>query len=403
MAEFNRGEVSRQPGGLDVPSLDLKIGFVLLSPPDDPAPSTRVAALNLFPVLEALGHEPRVLFHPDQASEQVEVVMTADEVVNQAFDVVVFQKVHGESIARFASSLEALGIATIYLVCDLVLPAMTAVTSATIVVTDYLRSLYPRDLQHKVHVVHDGIERPDVFKAQPRPLEGSLLRPLRAVIVTSKSFVDYSPILGSLPLWLRLVVVGRFPGAGDRFGRARQHYWQWKTALGQTQASRTARAVVDPRIRCVAWDPEVVYRELLAADLGLIPVDVRPVANDPGWMVKSENRLTLMMAAGLPVIATPIPSYVAVVRNGENALLATDQLEWQRGLASLRDPGRRESIGRSARACVIERFSIARQARRFVEVLDTVRPPSPGRLSRSPTFGEGEQVLASSDATQGED
>lgn len=121
------------------------------------------------------------------------------------------------------------------------------------------------------------------------------------------------------------------------------------------------------------WDPAVVYRELLAADIGVIPIEQASApdasAPDAPWRVKSENRLTLKMAAALPVVASPIPAYERVVEHGVNGFLARSHADWQRCLRALRDPDLRREMGQRARASVLPRFSQAEQARRFVAVL----------------------------------
>ena len=106
------------------------------------------------------------------------------------------------------------------------------------------------------------------------------------------------------------------------------------------------------------------------ADVGIIPVETDPARGALWrWQVKSENRLTLMMAMGLPVIATPIPAYEPVIRQGQNGYLARDNAEWLRQLSALRDPGLRESIGRQARQTALDAYSMERQAEKLVSVL----------------------------------
>ncbi len=92
----------------------------------------------------------------------------------------------------------------------------------------------------------------------------------------------------------------------------------------------------------------------------------------PTWRLKSENRLTLKMAIGLPVIATPIPSYQSIIESGENGFLADSRADWLRNLEALRDPALRIEIGKQARASVIGRYSKQEQARLLVQALRSV-------------------------------
>ena len=357
------------------------IGFVLLSNPARPLPSTRIAALNLFPALQRAGYPPMVCFAPENGDERPTLDLPVAELRARGIGCVVFQKVHGPAVERQVAALRAVGIKTLFMVCDLVEARMAAATDATVAVTAYLRSLYPVELRHKIHVVHDGIERPAVHKqalGDPSAPPGS---PLRAVLVTS-SRLDHLPLLRRPPPWMHLRIVGRY--AGD--GRAPR--WQGlREALlsphRPSQRLERARFALDRRITCVPWSLDGTYEELLSAHIGLIPSEIDPELDPPlfpvpRWKVKSENRLTLMMAAGLPVVASPVPSYVDVIEHGRNGYLALDRQEWLRALDDLRDPLRREQVGRLARATVIERYSIEAQARRFIEVLHQILPLPPG-------------------------
>jgi glycosyltransferase involved in cell wall biosynthesis len=75
------------------------------------------------------------------------------------------------------------------------------------------------------------------------------------------------------------------------------------------------------------------------------------------------------MAMGLPVIATPIPAYRPVVRQGQNGFLAHDKAEWLSGLSALRDPALRRSIGQQARQTALAEYSMERQAEKLIAVL----------------------------------
>jgi len=352
-----------------------RIGFVLLSNPAQPVPSTRVAALNLFPFLRAAGYAPEVLFAPDTPSETPALKLSASAIAQAGHRVVVFQKTHGEPCVQLARELEAHGVRTIYLVCDLVDEAMARATHATIVVTDYLKSLYPAELRHKVHVVHDGIERPNVHKPAASEHRGSRERPLKAVLVTS-SALDHVPVIGKLPSWLEVTIVGLYRDRSNRAGRWAVARWQFVEQAGWRRKAQYLRFLADPKIRREAWDADGVYRWLCEADIGIIPIEREPAPSpempNPAWMIKSENRLSLKMSVGLPVVATPIPAYEPVVVDGVNGYLARSPAEWIDKLEALRSPEHRALLGSAARRSVLERFSMERQAARFVAVLAVV-------------------------------
>lgn len=352
----------------EVPSA--RIGFVLLSHSSDPQPSTRVSVLNMLPFLRDAGFETRILHEPQAETETPDVGALDARELARRFDIVYFQKVHGPSVVRLVNELSALGVRTVYGMCDLVEPTMADATDATIVVTDYLKSLHPPALQPKIHVVHDGIENPAAHKTRVEDHRGSRGRPLRAVLVASASLAAL-PVIGTPPPWLQVSIVGRYPQRGEHRRRLRQIRWEFERRHnGQRLAYLSF--LFDRRIERIAWDPVGVYQQMLRADIGIIPVDTGSGEGEfppPAWKVKSENRLTLKMALGLPVVATPIPSYEPVVVPGENAFFARDRGEWLDHLEALRDPALREAVGRRARASVLHPYSKEVQAQGLIEVL----------------------------------
>lgn len=349
-----------------------RVGFVLLSPSRQPQPSTRIAVLNILPHLRAAGMEPVILHDPVSAEERPVLPGLARRAREAGCDAVVFQKVHGAPVLDEVRALREAGIATVWAVCDVVDPEMAAAVDRVACVTDHLRDCYPPALRPRLHVVHDGIEHPERHKGDWGDHHGSRERPLRAVLVTS-AHLHGLPVLGELPPWLHLSIVGRYAPAPQRLRRWREAWWQWRRCPDLSQRLALGRFLAHPRIRRVAWDPRGVYDEIEAADIGLIPVEGTPPASpggpEPAWRLKSENRLTLLMAAGLPVIASPLPSYLPVVRDGVDALLARDRAQWFAALERLRDPAARRAMGEAARAAVIDRYSREAQARALQAVI----------------------------------
>lgn len=351
-----------------------KLGFVLLSPAAAPLPSTRVSVLNMLPHLAQAGYDSTILHDPATAGETPDVGDLAAHAQRAGCDIVYFQKVRGASVRNALRDLARAGIRTVYGVCDVVDPEMVAAADMTIAVTEFLKQLHPQPLWHRIRVVHDAIERPDVARTQWDDAPVSPKRPLRCVLVTSASLTAL-PVLRAIPRWMEVVVVGRYPA--EARARARATHYALAEARGAAAKWRYLRFRIHPRITLVPWDPDGVYDELLAADVGIIPVD-RVGTTDgrpPPWQVKSENRLTMKMAAALPVIATPIPSYRPIVQHGRNAFFAEDEAGWLAALDALRAPDTRRRIGLAARAEIIDAWSQAAQARRLVAALSELSAP----------------------------
>jgi hypothetical protein len=350
----------------------IKIGFVLLSNSRAPLPSTRVVVLNMLPFLRDAGFEPHIVFEPPSGVEQPQLPADlAPRLAAEGFRIVFLQKVRGPSVQAFVQQAARLGIRTVFGVCDLVDTEMVAQTDATVAVTAYLKSLYPAPLHRKIHVVHDGIENPGAFKTDWADHSGTRARPLRAVLVISAS-IWRLPHIVSPPPWLEVTVVGRYPPATHYLRRLREARWKYLSTRGSDRAD-FVRFTMDRRIRCEAWDPVGVYAHMQRADIGIIPIEYSPEVGSslpvPLWSVKSENRLTMKMALGLPVIASPIPAYEPVMQPGVNGFFATTPQEWTSSFEALRNPDLRRRIGQAARASVLQRYSMEEQARLLIDIL----------------------------------
>jgi len=344
----------------------VRIGLVLASPRQAPLASTRVALLQVLPLLAQQGLSFELLHEPEQAQEQPLLDGLAERAVARGLRAVVFQKVHGASAVTQALQLRAHGIATLFMVCDHVLPQMVQACDRTVVVCAFLRSLYPPALQARMDVVHDGIERPEcrvhaLDDAQRRG-RGSWLQPLRAVLVSGAPPTDFGA-LGLPPAWARWDCVSAYPAR--RLQRWRAH-WQTQRKLPALERLAHRRLLGHPHVRFLPWSEEGVYAHLAGADLGLIPTplhsELEPDGLAPMWQRKSENRLTLMMAMGLPVVAGPVPAYLELIESGRNAYLARTPQEWRAALQALREPAHRQEVGARARATVLERYAKERQA-----------------------------------------
>lgn len=352
-----------------------KVGFVLLSPADNPIPSTRISVLNMLPFLCRAGYDPTVVFQPPAATEVPDLGDLADRVLAGGFDVAYFQKVHGPSVQATIARVASAGVRTVYGVCDRIDPDLVRATDHTVAVAQFLKDMHPAELHNKISVVHDGIEQPSRVRAPDDPRRGTRAHPLRCVLVTSSS-LDAIPAIGRLPPWATFTIVGRYPPLAAQASFASRA----RVMLGQHRSlaakARTLRLLVHPRVQLAAWDPERVYREMQTADVGILPVDRIPPAQagmpPPAWQLKSENRLTMKMCIGLPVIATPIPSYLPVVAHGTNAFFADTESDWASALERLRDPATRAAMGGAARASVSVRYSREEQAARLIAVLDAL-------------------------------
>jgi glycosyltransferase involved in cell wall biosynthesis len=107
-----------------------------------------------------------------------------------------------------------------------------------------------------------------------------------------------------------------------------------------------------------AWSQQTEAEEIADCDVGVMPLP------DDDWARgKCGLKLLQFMAAGLPVVASPIGLNRELLRDGENGLLAEDARGWADALRRLhRDPLLARRLGAAGRETVREGYSLTRGA-----------------------------------------
>jgi glycosyltransferase involved in cell wall biosynthesis len=116
------------------------------------------------------------------------------------------------------------------------------------------------------------------------------------------------------------------------------------------------------------WSSEGEVDELRRFDVGIMPVP------DDLWSKgKCGMKALLYMAVGVPTVASPVGVNSAIIREGENGLLAATEEEWVDKLLTLvRDVELRRRLGAAGRATVEATYSLRAQAPRVLDLLGSV-------------------------------
>ena len=121
----------------------------------------------------------------------------------------------------------------------------------------------------------------------------------------------------------------------------------------------------DVRLQAKPWSLEEEVGDLQAFDIGLMPVP-----DDPWTRGKGGYKLLQYMAAGLPVVSSPVGINRDIVADGESGFWATEESEWEEKLEALAaDPELRRRMGRRGRELVEEGFALERAAGRLSDLL----------------------------------
>lgn len=111
---------------------------------------------------------------------------------------------------------------------------------------------------------------------------------------------------------------------------------------------------------------EATEADLLAG----IDVGLMPLRDGPWERGKCGYKLVQCMAAGRPVIASPVGVNAKIVADGVDGFLAASPEDWRRRIAELAaDPSRRAEMGRAARAKAEREYSVDAVAPRMAQLL----------------------------------
>lgn len=125
--------------------------------------------------------------------------------------------------------------------------------------------------------------------------------------------------------------------------------------------------------KSVAWSESTEV-----ADIDGIDVGVMPLADRTWEQGKCAYKLLQIMAAGKPVIASPVGANREVVQDGVNGLLASTSEEWVAALRRLvADPALRQRMGAAGRQTVESDYSVQTVAPKLAALLlETARQPA---------------------------
>jgi glycosyltransferase involved in cell wall biosynthesis len=230
-----------------------------------------------------------------------------------------------------------------------------------------------RDVGHSsdVHVVHCGIV-PDGYAMRPRaPRAGAPLR--IACVAALKDFKGHRVLLDAVGLLAREGRALEVELVGD--GPLRADLQRQCARLDLVDRVHFLGALTEPEVASV----------IDRADVFVLASRVQRDGDTDGIPVA----LMEAMAAGVPVVASAVSGVPELVHDGETGLLApVDDAVALAGAIRrvLLDPAAAIERARAGRALVEERFAVAGQASRLLELVRASAAHDGGRLAREASF-----------------
>lgn len=365
---------------------NLKIGWILSGSEVDPG--ARILGINIHKALLKKGVNSHILLAPSRYNLAVEKgAINALSLKEEGFNVVIFQKVYAGDASEIAAALGQLNIATVFLASDLCGSNMIELCDESVAVSAFLKKAMPRHLRSRIHVVDDAVETSqtnckityrDGFPKLRGIYVGSSLPSLRVrqMLASVTSIVEVT------------ILSNKYNPAEDRDDNMRykmsalQKVSRLSTMHASDVVAKTGRllkykqearrlnneygALVPPEFKWKAWDLKTVEENIIDADIALIPCELISDYH----LSKSANRASLFMSLGLPVVASPLPAYTEIIRNGQNGFLARRADEWIKACELLRNPQKASEIGQRGRHDALSRYSIETISERYLSIFE---------------------------------
>jgi glycosyltransferase involved in cell wall biosynthesis len=119
------------------------------------------------------------------------------------------------------------------------------------------------------------------------------------------------------------------------------------------------------RVESVGWSEASE-----AALVGELDIGIMPLAEGPWERGKCGYKLIQYMAAGIPVIASPVGANVKIVQDGVNGFLADSVGEWIRTFEALVGSAQlRAEMGRRGRESVVANYNLEQSGKRLAMLL----------------------------------
>jgi len=119
------------------------------------------------------------------------------------------------------------------------------------------------------------------------------------------------------------------------------------------------------RVEHIEWTEDGEAAALCQGDIG-----IAPTPSDPWTMGKCGFKILQYMAAGLPVIASPVGANADIVQESVTGFLAKEAGDWPGAVLKLaRDEQLRATMGPAARELVASRYTLHHAAKLWAEIL----------------------------------
>jgi len=121
-------------------------------------------------------------------------------------------------------------------------------------------------------------------------------------------------------------------------------------------------------IRHMTWSLDNELKALKIFDIGIMPLP-----NEEWSKGKSGGKARTYMTAGVVAVCTGVGYNLELIEHGVTGFLCNDEEQWYNALSlAIEDSGLRQDIANNARAYVVDRFDLEKQALKLRDILFSV-------------------------------
>jgi hypothetical protein len=288
-----------------------KIVWFLTGNPERVA-SSRIQGYNIHRKLTDLGYRSILSYAPAYVEENIPFQLSDKDKFATYFrpgDIVLLQKIKDESNIPFVKFLSDLGVRVFLIDCDLpISPGIAKLTESVICGSKFLTELYDKSGIPAIYIE----DCPESF-SPPREV-------LPNIELKCYWFGD-----GSTERWKDVLKLRQILASDERLKQ-----WRLITISNHPDAD-------------IVWTPGFLD-ELKDADAVALPV----FNTNEGNMVKSANRLLQSMALSIPVVCSPLRSYLDVIDGNECGIICKSEADWINAFIRLKDFSLRTKMSRAA-------------------------------------------------------
>lgn len=330
---MNRLEIIKSIFDIKANDNDFSIAWLLCS--DINTGSSRIHGINIHKEMIRRNIKSYIIRTKKEFNEILDYNFLDKFLIEKSkFKYVIFQRVFGEKAVKLCKELQNNGTICGFIMADIFDNDMLEIVDFIIVPSEYL----------KEYLINNGIDADKIFYL-PDAIETAPNLKKKHISKDNIKIVW----VGNEGHWETLNFIRKILRENPQLKN-----YELTTISSHKEATKK-------------WNLNTVWDEILEKDIGIIPMDV----SDENHLAKSNNRATMFMALGIPVVCSPLPAYLNIIENGVNGYIAQNEKEWIEYLSKLQDPILRQKIGDNAHKYAFQNFNIDLITSKFLGILQS--------------------------------